>query len=471
MLQRWAWQRRHGQLLSVEEAHSGCMKRGRSALIDGSVGRSAAPRRYQSAFKSGTPARVHHNPFDDVLEQIDRAAAVLHPDVQALEPLRHARRQVIVSVPVMMDNGRLRVFEGYRVVYDNSRGPGKGGIRYHPEVNLDDCKALAAWMAWKCAIVDIPFGGAKGGVACDPLKMSDGELERVTRRYISEIFDLIGPTVDIPAPDVGTSPRVMAWVMDTFSMKKGYVEPGVVTGKPIALGGSGGRLEATGRGLLFITRETLRRVGRDLAESTIAIQGFGNVGSNAAKLLHAAGAKVVAVSDVSGAIYEPHGLDMPRVQAYYRETGQLRGFPGTQLLDNSQLLRLPVDVLLPAAMEGQINADNAAEIQARIIVEGANGPTTPDADEILSRRGVLLVPDILANAGGVVVSYFEWVQDRYGYFWKEAEVNERLEEKMVSAFDAVWGTRERFEVDARTAAYILAVERIMEARRLRGLYA
>jgi glutamate dehydrogenase (NAD(P)+) len=432
---------------------------------------TTASRRHQSAFKSGTPARVHRNPFDDVLEQIDRAAAVLHPDPDSLEPLRHARRQVIVSVPVMMDSGHLHVFDGYRVVYDNSRGPGKGGIRYHPDVNLDDCKALAAWMAWKCAIVDIPFGGAKGGVACDPLKLSDGELERITRRYISEIFDLIGPTVDIPAPDVGTSPRVMAWVMDTFSMKKGYVEPGVVTGKPIALGGSGGRLEATGRGLLFITRETLKRIGRDLADSTIAIQGFGNVGSNAAKLLHAAGARVVAVSDVSGAIYDPRGLDMPRVLAYYRETGQLRGFPGTQLLDNEQLLRLNVDVLLPAAMEAQITEQNAAEVQARVVVEGANGPTTPEADEILARRGILLVPDILANAGGVVVSYFEWVQDRYGYFWKEAEVNERLEEKMVSAFDAVWSTRERFDIDARTAAYIRAVDRIIEARKLRGLYA
>src|SRR5215471_15329783 len=303
---------------------------------------TTASRRHTSAFKSGTPARVHRNPFDDVLEQIDRAAEVLHPDADALEPLRHPRRQVIVSVPVMMDNGHLRVFEGYRVVYDNSRGPGKGGIRYHPDVTLDDCKALAAWMAWKCAIVDIPFGGA----ACDPMKLSDGEVERVTRRYISEIFDLIGPTVDIPAPDVGTSPRVMAWVMDTFSMKKGYVEPGVVTGKPIALGGSGGRLEATGRGLLFTTRETLKRVDRDLVGSTVAIQGFGNVGSNAAKLLHAAGACVVAVSDVSGAIYNERGLDLPRVLAYHRETGQLRGFPGTRLLDNQELLRLTVDVLL-----------------------------------------------------------------------------------------------------------------------------
>ena len=448
------------------------MKRGRSAVIDGSPGQqTAAPRRYRSAFKSGTPARVHHNPFDDVLEQIDRAAEVLHPDPDALEPLRHPRRQVIVSVPVMMDDGHLRIFEGYRVVYDNSRGPGKGGIRYHPDVTLDEVKALSAWMAWKCAIVDVPFGGAKGGVACDPLKMSDGELERVTRRYISEIFDLIGPMVDIPAPDVGTSPKVMAWVMDTFSMKKGYVEPGVVTGKPVPLGGSGGRIEATGRGLLFITRETLKRLGRDLPDSTIAIQGFGNVGSNSAKLLHRAGARVVAVSDVSGAIYDPAGLDIPRVLAYYREMQKLAGFPGTQLLDNPQLLSLPVDVLLPAAMESQITADNAAEVRARIIVEGANGPTTPEADQILSRRGVLVIPDILANAGGVVVSYFEWVQDRYGYFWKEDDVNERLEEKMVAAFDAVWSTRDRFEVNARTAAYILAVDRIIEARALRGLYA
>src|SRR5215207_2023046 len=448
------------------------MGRGRSVIVNGkSAGAATSPGRVRSAFKSGTPARVHHNPFDDVLEQLDRAAKVLHPDADALEPLRYPRRQVIVSVPVMMDDGRLKVFDGYRVIYDNSRGPGKGGIRYHPSVNLDDCKALAAWMAWKCAIVDVPFGGAKGGVACDPQTLSDGELERITRRYISEIFDLIGPTVDIPAPDVGTSPRVMAWVMDTFSMKKGYVEPGVVTGKPIPLGGSGGRVEATGRGLLLVTRETLKRVGRELAGSTVAIQGFGNVGSNAAKLLHASGACVVAVSDVSGAIYDPRGLDLPRVQAYYRETGQVRGFPSTQLLDNEALLRLPVDVLLPAAMEAQITGDNASEIQARIIVEGANGPTTPDADEILQRRGTLVVPDILANAGGAVVSYFEWVQDRYGYFWKEAEVNDRLEEKMVAAFDAVWSTRDRFDVDARTAAYILAVERIIEARRLRGLYA
>jgi glutamate dehydrogenase (NAD(P)+) len=439
-------------------------------------GRDAANglrRKSRSAFKSGLPARIHRNPFDDVLQQLDRAAAVLQPDPDALLPLRHPRRQVIVSIPVVMDDGRLRVFEGYRVMYDNSRGPGKGGIRYHPDVTLDECKALAAWMAWKCAVVDIPFGGAKGGVACDPHQLSEGELERLTRRYISEIFDLIGPTIDIPAPDVGTSPRVMAWVMDTFSMKKGYVEPGVVTGKPTALGGSRGRLEATGHGLLVVTRETLRARGRDLADSTVAVQGFGNVGSNAAALLHAAGARVVAVSDVSGALYDPRGVDIPRLLAYVGETGQVAGFPSrtARPMDNQELLRLPVDVLLPAALEAQITADNADEIQASVIVEGANGPTTPEADVLLARRGVQVVPDILANAGGVVVSYFEWVQDRYGYFWPQADVDARLEEKMVEAFAAVSERARRFEVDLRTGAYILAVDRIIEARALRGLYA
>jgi len=425
----------------------------------------------RSTFKSGTPARAHHNPFDDVLEQLDRAAAVLQPDPDALAPLRSPRRQVIVSAPVKMDDGHLRMFEGYRVLYDNARGPGKGGIRYHPNVTLDECKALAAWMAWKCAVVDVPFGGAKGGVACDPAALSEGELERLTRRYISEIFDLIGPSVDIPAPDVGTSPRVMAWVMDTFSMKKGYVEPGVVTGKPIALGGSSGRLEATGRGLLITVRETLRSRGGELPGSSIAIQGFGNVGSNAARLLDGAGARVVAVSDVGGAIYDPRGLDIPRLLAYQKETGRVGQFPDTQPVSNGQLLRLPVDVLLPAALEGQITAANASDIQASVVVEGANGPTTADADEVLGRRGIPVVPDILANAGGVVVSYFEWVQDRYGYFWSEPDVHARLEDKMVAAFEAVASTAKRFAVDLRTAAYIVAVERIVEARALRGLYA
>ncbi|MBI2756411.1 MAG: Glu/Leu/Phe/Val dehydrogenase [Chloroflexi bacterium] len=452
-----------------------CLSKGDSVAVTEplvrSVDNGTSRRRPRSAFKTGTPARRHRNPFDDVLEQLDRAAAVLKPDPDALAPLRHPRRQAIVSIPVKMDDGHLRVFEGYRVLYDTSRGPGKGGIRYHQDVDLEEVKALAAWMAWKCAIVNIPFGGAKGGVAVDPLKLSEGELERLTRRYVSEIFELIGPAIDIPAPDVGTSPRVMAWVMDTFSMKRGYVEPGVVTGKPIALGGSSGRVEATGRGLLFITRETLRKVGATLEGSRVAVQGFGNVGSNAATLLHAVGAKVVAVSDVSGALHAPGGLDMPSVLSYYRENHHLQGYPDAALIDNDTLLRLPVDVLLPAAMDGQITASNAAEIQAKVVIEGANGPTTADADEILARHGVRVVPDILANAGGVVVSYFEWVQDRYGFFWAESDVNQRLEDSMVQAFDAVWAASVRHGVDLRTAAYTVAVERILEARRLRGLYA
>jgi glutamate dehydrogenase (NAD(P)+) len=421
--------------------------------------------------EAGAPAHRQTNPFDVVLEQLDRAAAVLRPDPSELEPLRHPKRQVIVSLPVVMDSGRLQVFTGYRVLYDALRGPGKGGIRYHPDVTLDEVKALAAWMAWKCAIVNIPFGGAKGGVTCDPLVLSDGELERITRRYISEIFDLIGPSLDIPAPDVGTDPRVMAWIMDTFSMKKGYVEPGVVTGKPLPLGGSRGRTEATGRGLLFVTRETLRVLGGDLEGASVAIQGFGNVGSNAAKLLHAAGARVVAVSDVHGAAHNPRGLDVPQLLLHHQRTGTLQGFAMADWLTNEALLRLPVDVLMPAALEGQITRDNASEIQASVIVEGANGPTTPEADEILARRGVVVIPDILANAGGVVVSYFEWVQDRYGYFWPEADVNARMEEKMVQAFDGVWSMAQRFDVEPRTAAYVVAVERMIEARSLRGLYA
>jgi glutamate dehydrogenase (NAD(P)+) len=421
--------------------------------------------------EAGAPLHRQRNPFDDVLEQLDRAAAVLRPDPYELEPLRHPKRQVIVSLPVVMDSGRLQVFTGYRVLYDALRGPGKGGIRYHPDVTLDEVKALAAWMAWKCAIVNIPFGGAKGGVTCDPLVLSDGELERITRRYISEIFDLIGPSLDIPAPDVGTDPRVMAWIMDTFSMKKGYVEPGVVTGKPLPLGGSRGRTEATGRGLLFVTRETLRTLGRGLEGASVAIQGFGNVGSNAAKLLHAAGARVVAVSDIHGAAHNPRGLDVPQLLLHHQRMGTLQGFTAADWLTNEALLRLPVDVLMPAALEGQITRDNASEIQASVIVEGANGPTTPEADEILARRGVVVIPDILANAGGVVVSYFEWVQDRYGYFWPEADVNARMEEKMVQAFDGVWSTAQRFDVEPRTAAYVVAVERMIEARSLRGLYA
>ncbi len=412
-----------------------------------------------------------HDPLQDVMEQLDRAAAVLRPDPDLLEKVRHPKRQVIVSIPVQMDDGHLHVFTGYRVLYDNSRGPGKGGIRYHPGVTLNETTALAAWMAWKCAVVDVPFGGAKGGVTCDPAELSTGELERLTRRYIAEIFDIIGPTLDIPAPDVGTNPQIMAWVMDTFSMKKGYVEPGVVTGKPIALGGSAGRVEATGRGLLFVTRELLDHLGVPLRGATIVVQGFGNVGSNAAKLLHQAGARIIGTCDVNGGIVNFNGLDIPTLINYYAEHKTLAGFPGSEPISSVDLLELPCDVLIPAALDGQIHEGNARRIQAKAIVEGANGPTTAEADPILAERGIIVVPDILANAGGVVVSYFEWVQDRYAYFWKEQEVNDRLEEKMVRSFADVLDTAKRYNVDLRTGAYVLAVARIIEANRLRGLYA
>jgi glutamate dehydrogenase (NAD(P)+) len=416
---------------------------------------------------------INENPFDDVLEQIDRAAGVLGLNPAEVELLKHPKRQVIVSLPVPMDDGSVQVFTGYRVLHDNTRGPGKGGVRFHPEVDLDEVKALAAWMSWKCALVDVAFGGAKGGVTVDPATLSVGELERLTRRYAAEIFELIGPNLDIPAPDVGTDARVMAWMMDTYSMKKGYVEPGVVTGKPIVLGGSLGREAATGRGIVVTTREALRDLGFSLDGIRVAVQGFGNVGSNAARLLAEAGAKIVAVSDVRGGIYRPEGLDIPLLLRYRAEHSVVQDFPGTTPLTNDELLTLECDVLVPAALEGQLNEGNADRVRAKLVVEGANGPTTAEADEILRGRGIPVVPDIMANAGGVVVSYFEWVQDRYGYFWPEAEVNQRLEEKMVQAYAALRGAIERFDLvhDLRTAAYTVAMQRILEARRLRGLYA
>jgi len=416
---------------------------------------------------------INENPFDDVIEQVDRAAQVLGLLPRDVEQLKHPKRQVIVSLPVAMDDGSVEIFTGYRVLHDNTRGPGKGGVRFHPEVDLDEVKALAAWMSWKCALVDVAFGGAKGGVTCDPAALSVGELERLTRRYASEIYELIGPNIDIPAPDVGTDARVMAWIMDTYSMKKGYVEPGVVTGKPIVLGGSLGREAATGRGIVVATREALHDLGMSIECVRIAVQGFGNVGSNAARLLSEAGAKIVAVSDVKGGIYRADGLDIPALLLYRSEHRFVEGFPGTEPLTGDELLTLACDVLVPAALEGQLHQGNADRIRARLIVEGANGPTTAEADEIFRNRGIPVVPDIMANSGGVVVSYFEWVQDRYGYFWSEAEVNERLEEKMCAAYAALRASIDRYALvnDLRTAAYTVGMTRILEARRLRGLYA
>lgn len=421
--------------------------------------------------KGAVVSKAEYNPFEDVVETINKAASYLDYEDGIIERIKSPKRQVIVSLPVRLDSGETQVFTGFRVLHDTTRGPGKGGIRYHPGVNLDEVKALAAWMSFKCAVVDVPFGGAKGGVICNPVELSEPELERLTRRYIAEIFELLGPDQDVPAPDVGTTPQTMAWIMDTFSMRKGYPLPGVVTGKPIGLGGSKGRVEATGRGLLYTAREALRHNGREMKDTTFVIQGFGNVGSSAARLLHEDGAKIVAVSDISGGICNKGGLDIPALLKHVKENRFVTGFPGSQSLNNDQLLQFPCDVLLPAALEGQIHEGNAEKVQAGLILEGANGPTTPEADLILSKRGIPVVPDILANAGGVVVSYFEWVQDRYGYFWKESQVREGLEEKMVLAYSAVAEMAERHDVNFRMAAYIVAVDRIAEAKRLRGLYA
>jgi glutamate dehydrogenase (NAD(P)+) len=377
----------------------------------------------------------------------------------------------MVSCPVQMDNGEIEVFTGYRVQYNITLGPAKGGIRYHPDVSLDEVTALAAWMTWKCAVAHIPFGGAKGGIICDPTRMSRRELEALTRRYVAEIIDLIGPEKDVPAPDVNTNDQVMAWVMDTYSMHVGHTATAVVTGKPIEMGGSLGRREATGRGVMIVTREAAKHLGVDIQRATVAVQGFGNVGSVSADLLAKIGAKVVAVTDWKGGVYNPKGLDVQKLIDYARNHKTVEGFPGADHLTNDQLWSLDVDILIPAALENQITMENAPTIKAKIITEGANGPTTPDAHRYLHERGVFVIPDILANSGGVTTSYFEWVQDRYGYFWEEEEVNTRLEKKMCVAFDAVLQTSLKYKVDLRIGAYIVAIQRVSIVTKMRGMYA
>ena len=409
------------------------------------------------------------NPFEIAVEQFNIAAGHLGLDAGLRKVLSNPKRALVVSIPVRMDDGRIEVFEGYRVQHSLARGPAKGGVRYHPEVTLDEVKALASWMTWKCAVVNIPFGGGKGGVICDPSKMSPGEIERLSRRYFSEIMQIVGPEQDIPAPDVNTNPQVMAWFMDTYSMTRGYTALGVVTGKPLSIGGSQGRNEATARGVLFTTMEAMKRLGMTLPGSTIAIQGFGNVGGNSAKLFHEAGAKVIAVSDVHGAIHNPDGIDIPKLYEYVTRERRLTGFPGASPLDPSALLELQCDVLIPAALENQITLRNADRIHARIVAEAANGPTTPAADEILRERGIFNIPDILCNAGGVTVSYFEWVQGLYSFFWDETMVNSQLEKVMVKAFADVYDTAQKYKVDMRTGANILAVGRVAEASTTRGL--
>jgi glutamate dehydrogenase (NAD(P)+) len=371
-----------------------------------------------------------------------------------------------------MDNGEIEVFTGYRVQYNITLGPAKGGIRYHPGVTLDEVTALAAWMTWKCAVAHIPFGGGKGGVICDPTRMSKREIEALTRRYVAEIIDAIGPEKDVPAPDVNTNEQIMAWVMDTYSMHVGHTTTSVVTGKPVELGGSLGRREATGRGVMIATRESCKHVGINIKDATVAIQGFGNVGSISAELLaKETGAKIVAITDWKGGVYNKAGLDIPKLLEYAQQKKTVDGFPGAEPITNAELFTLGVDVLIPAALENQITIENASQIKARIIVEGANGPTTPDANRLLHERGVFIVPDILANSSGVTTSYFEWVQDRYGYFWSEKEVNERLEAKMCEAFNAVLQTSLKYQVDMRTAAYIVAINRVATVTRMRGMYA
>jgi glutamate dehydrogenase/leucine dehydrogenase len=410
------------------------------------------------------------NPFDAVIKQLDIVAGKLKLDPSLTERLKSPRRIIIVSVPVKMDDGKIKVFTGYRVQYDMVRGPYKGGIRYHPNVDLDEIKALAAWMTWKCAVVDIPYGGAKGGVACNPKEMSRGELERLTRRYTSMIIDEIGPYKDVPAPDVYTDAQTMAWIMDTYSQFKGYLVPEVVTGKPIEVGGSEGREDATGRGAAICAREAVKHLGIDMRCLRVAVQGFGKVGKAAAKILHQMGCKIIAVSDSSGGIFDEKGLDLTAVLEHKEKTGRLSGFKDGADITNDELLELECDVLVPAALENQITEENAADIKAKIIVEGANGPSTPEAREILNKRGVFIVPDILANAGGVVVSYFEWIQNLHREHWGEKQVNQKLEEKMIKAFKDVLKIAREYTVDMATAAYILGIKRIVNAYERLGLF-
>jgi glutamate dehydrogenase (NAD(P)+) len=385
--------------------------------------------------------------------------------------LTNPKRQIVVSCPVQMDNGEIEVFTGYRVQYNITLGPAKGGIRYHPGVTLDEVTALAAWMTWKCAVAQLPFGGGKGGVICDPTRMSRRELEALTRRYTAEIIDAIGPDKDVPAPDVNTNEQVMAWFSDTYSMHVGHTSTAVVTGKPIEMGGSLGRREATGRGVMIAARESAKHLGFSLKGAKVAVQGFGNVGGIASELLAEQGAIVIGVTDWKGGVYNPAGLDCKALMAHVAQKKTVAGFGGGEALASDTIFGLDADILIPAALENQITAENAGTIKAKLVVEGANGPTTPEAHKALHKRGVFVVPDILANAGGVTTSYFEWVQDRHGYFWSEKEVNERLEAKMIEAFDAVLQTARRYTVDMRTAAYIVAINRVATVTKMRGMYA
>jgi len=408
--------------------------------------------------------------FRTTLHQLDTVAKKINLDPNIHERLRYPRRALVVSVPTLMDDGRTEIFIGYRVHHNTVLGPTKGGLRYHMDVSLGEVTALAMLMSWKCALMGLPYGGAKGGVRCNPRTMSSKELERMTRRYTAEIILLIGPDLDIPAPDLGTNEQVMAWVMDTYSMTQGKTVPGVVTGKPLIVGGSAGRREATGRGIVYTLYRAARHLGLDLKGRRMVIQGFGNVGSVAARLLWREGCLIVGVSDLQGGVYNPNGLDIRQLEAHVREAGSVTGFPDAERVSNPELLELPCDVLIPAAVGSQIRNDNANRIKGALIVEGANGPTTPEADQILVERGVTVIPDILANGGGVVVSYFEWVQGLQYYFWRESEITSRLQEVMVRAFNRVWAIAQKEGTALRTAALTEGIRRLAEGIRVRGLY-
>src|SRR5438309_167785 len=420
-----------------------------------------------------TPANVdkESNPWESQRARFDLAAQKLNLDEGLWRVLRYPTREVTVYIPVQMDDGHMEVFTGYRVQHNFARGPAKGGIRYAPDVTLDEVRALAAWMTWKCAVVNIPFGGAKGGVICDPSQMSLTELERMTRRYTAELIDFIGPERDVPAPDMNTNEQTMAWIMDTYSMHARHTVTAVVTGKPIDLGGSRGRREATGRGLLFVINEAVKRFNMSPGSTRVVVQGSGNVGGIAALLLHEAGYKVVAVSDAHGGIYNAKGIDVPAALKYLQSTRSLEDYSEAGAVSNADLLELDCDVLVPAATENQITSHNAKSLKCKVLAEGANGPTTANADKILYEKGIFVIPDILANAGGVTVSYFEWVQDRMGYFWREDVVNERLQDTMVASFNDLCRYADSHSVDTRTAAYMLAIDRVAYDTRMRGIYA
>ena len=414
-----------------------------------------------------------YNPYESVLKTIRNAGKILGYSDSLVEAISYPERELKVSVPVVMDDGSVKVFEGYRVQHNTTRGPAKGGVRFHQNVNIDEVRALSAWMTFKCAVANIPYGGGKGGVVVDPSKLSKEELRRLTRRYTAMIAPIIGPESDIPAPDVGTNAEVMGWMMDTYSMLKGHCVPGIVTGKPIELGGALGRTAATGRGVTIVTLNTMEKLGMNVKDSKIAIQGMGNVGSNAAKLLYEAGAKIVAVSDVSGGVYMEEGLPIDKIMEHLATPGNLLEslkLKTAVRISNSELLTLPVDLLIPAALENQINDTNADKIKAKVIVEAANGPITLEADKVLEAKGIPVIPDILANAGGVVVSYFEWVQNIQSLYWTEDMANQRLKEIMDRAFEDVWNISEEKKVPFRTGAYLIAVKRVIEAKKIRGIW-